>query len=161
MPSHEEYDIGADDGESTVAGMDERAREDEDDVEVYDEERRQEILLARGRLAEAQRQLEQALDWSLRGKQVKRKSGEDEPKAQRDEDMPEEEVATLTPEQTADFFRQRIREAEKELRELENYGKKEVVPVGGEKAEAVSKEGARTEKEEPNDAGGEGDWSGS
>ena len=156
LPSHEEYNIGADDAASTVAGMDERARQDEDDIDVYDQEHRQEISFARGRLAEAQRQLEQALDWSLRGKQVKRKNGEDEPKTQRDEEMPEEEVATLTPEQTADFFRQRIKEAEKELRELENSGQKEVVPVVGEKAAAGPKGGERANNEEPNNVVGGG-----
>ena len=138
LPAPQEFNIGDDDGNSTVPGMDSGGQEDAEGIDLFDEEKRQEIVCARARLAEEQRKLEQAIDGALRGKQVKRRSGEDQPKDAKDEEMHEEEVATLTPEQTADLFRQRIKEAEADLRQLESGSKKEIIPVEARRGEALA-----------------------
>ena len=141
LPSTQSFHIGEDDGNSTVAGMDAGGRQDEEDIDLFDEERRQEIVVARARLAEEQRRLEQAIDGAFKNKQCKRRCGEDQSKEARDEEMLEEDVAALTPEQAADLFRQRIKEAEAHLHQLERSGRKEIIPVVASNSAGASGEG--------------------
>ena len=141
LPSTQSFHIGEDDGNSTVAGMDAGGRQDEEDIDLFDEERRQEIVVARARLAEEQRRLEQAIDGAFKNKQCKRRCGEDQSKEARDEEMLEEDVAALTPEQAADLFRQRIKEAEAHLHQVERFGRKEIIPVVASNSAGASGEG--------------------
>ena len=129
LPTAQEFNIGEDDSNSTVPGMDAGGGGHDEDINLFEEERHQEMTVARSRLVEEQRKLEQAIEGALRSKQCKRRSGEDDAKEARDEEMPEEEVATLSPEQTADLYRQRIKEAEADLARLEGGSRKEVIPV--------------------------------
>ena len=91
--------------------MGQDGNEERDNLEEYDQFAQEEVRVARKRFTALQQQYNEALEISLdnRPRATKRAWGEDEPKP-RDVEMEEEEVACLTPEQTMQFYRARLRE---------------------------------------------------
>ena len=134
--------IGSDSSSSSQEGEDsdvteeflgKTGEEDMGGVEAFEEERRQEILEARRRLAELQklyqRDLGNAVATSEAPQAIKRRMGEDEPKEKPDATMENNETEGLTPEQVVSMYRPRLQVEEEGLRSLENVAAKEIVPV--------------------------------
>ena len=107
--------------------------EEEEGYDAFEDEQRTEIAYARQRVSELQRQYRGALEDALQASKqqpTKRRLGEDGAKEEKDTEMQKnEETEGLTPEQVVDFFRQRLKEGEEELRSLERASAKEIVPV--------------------------------
>ena len=129
----QEWDISTgdtSDSSETEEWMGQDGNEERDNLEEYDQVAQEEVLVARKRFTTLQQQYNDALEQSFDNKPraAKRAWGEDEPKPC-DVQMEEEEVACLTPEQTVQFFRARLKEEQKRLERVEHAAKKEKVAV--------------------------------
>ena len=110
--------------------MGQDGREARESLQEFEEEARKEVSEARERVSSLQAQHKEALDraFESRPRAAKRAWGDDEPKAS-DVNMEEEQVATLDPVQTVQFYRERIREEKTRLERVEQAAKKEKIPV--------------------------------
>ena len=118
------------DGYETEEWMGHDGREVREDIGEFEEAAQQEVIDARDKVSCLQAQYKEALDRAFEGRPraAKRALGDDQPKAS-DIDMEEEQVATLGPEQTVQFYRDRLREEQARLDRVEQAARKEKVLV--------------------------------
>ena len=103
--------------------------EAESDLEAFEAEGREEVHQARRRLSGLHQDYEQAMELAFQQRPRAAKRGWDDEEKKQDEGMGSDEVPTLDPEQTAEFYRKKVVEGAKELAKLEQGARKEIIPV--------------------------------